>query len=310
MQETCGGSFVVIDEDLYEELDAFKKKLYSYVDKSFSIVKAQELLHVWCTSCRITLKSLHLLGSTYFLMSPLHLDAFCQWVISKRKVFTCKENFDINLLMEHEEQSSHLMNVIVDQVDNESETTIKYWPVCEDWQKRKCQMLGMKFVRGNISHVPEPCAFSTFHQPAVTGRILGDGNCFFRALAHVVTGSQEDHYELRAITTSYMQHNAEDLSCYLEANDCMEDYLVRSDMQSPSVWATEKEIFAAAYMLATPIFVFSKCGHRYTSGCNSLLSLKISVPLNTPKRLFTLLTFQTTMRLLGVCSIFSIVYSP
>ena len=124
-------------------------------------------------------------------------------------------------------------------------------------------MLGMKFVRGNISHVPEPCAFSTFHQPAVTGRTLGDGNCFVWALAHVVTGSQEDHYKLRVITTSYMQHNAEDLSCYLEANDCMEDYLVRSDMQSPSVWATEKEIFAAAYMLATPIFVFSKCGHRY-----------------------------------------------
>ena len=148
-------------------------------------------------------------------------------------------------------------------VDNESETTIKYWPVCEDGQKSKCQMLGMKFIRGNISHLPEPCAFSTFHQPAVTGRILGDGNCFFRALAHVVTGSQEDHYELRVISTSYMQHNAEDLSCYLEANDFMEDYLVRSDMQSPSVWATEQEIFAAEYMLATPIFVFSKCGHRY-----------------------------------------------
>ena len=44
LQETCGGSFVVIDEDLYEELDAFKKKLKN---KSFSIVKAQELpLHV------------------------------------------------------------------------------------------------------------------------------------------------------------------------------------------------------------------------------------------------------------------------
>ena len=27
LQETCGGSFVVIDEDLYEELDAFKKKI-------------------------------------------------------------------------------------------------------------------------------------------------------------------------------------------------------------------------------------------------------------------------------------------
>ncbi|KAL5488701.1 hypothetical protein EMCRGX_G017682 [Ephydatia muelleri] len=125
---------------------------------------------------------------------------------------------------------------------------------------KKASVRCLEFVRGNISHVPEPCAFSTFHQPAVTGRILGDGSCFFRALAHVVTGSQEDHYELRVIKHN-MQHNAEDLSCYLEANDCMEDYLVRPDMQSPSVWATEQEIFAAAYMLATPIFVFSKCGH-------------------------------------------------
>ena len=127
-----------------------------------------------------------------YILSNVPITLGC-WVISKRKVFTCKENFDINLLMEHEEQSSHLTDAIVDQVDNKSKTTIKYWPVCEDWQKSKCQMLGMKFVRGNISHVPEPCAFSTFHQSAVTGRILGDGNCFFRALAHVVTGSQEDH---------------------------------------------------------------------------------------------------------------------
>ena len=63
-------------------------------------------------------------------------------MISKGKVFTCKESFDINLLMEHEEQSSHLMDVIVDQVDNESETTIKYWPVCEDWQKSSVRCLG------------------------------------------------------------------------------------------------------------------------------------------------------------------------
>ena len=149
------------------------------------------------------------------------------------------------------------------QVDNESETTIKYWPVCEDWQKSKCPHAWDEVCQRKHQSCTRICAFSTFHQPAVTGRILGDGNCFFRALAHVVTGSQEDHYELRVITTSYMQHNAEDLSCYHEANDCMEDYLVRSDMQSPSVWATEQEIFAAAYMLATPIFVFSKCGHRY-----------------------------------------------
>ena len=92
--------------------------------------------------CRITLKSLHLLGSTYFLMSPLHLDAFCQWVISKRKVFTCKENLDITLLMEHEEQSSHLMDVIVDQVDNKSETTISIGQYVKIGKKASVRCLG------------------------------------------------------------------------------------------------------------------------------------------------------------------------
>ena len=91
LQETCGGSFVLIDADLYEELDAFQKKLYSYVDKSFSIVKAQELLHIWSTSCRITIKSLHMPRSTYFLMSPLHLDA------GKTLTSTCLWNMKNNL---------------------------------------------------------------------------------------------------------------------------------------------------------------------------------------------------------------------
>ena len=44
------------------------------------IVKAVELIDVWCTSCGgLTLKPLHLLGSVYYLMSSAQLDSLCQW---------------------------------------------------------------------------------------------------------------------------------------------------------------------------------------------------------------------------------------
>ena len=43
------------------------------------------------------------------------------------------------------------------------------------------------------------------------------------------------HLELRAIATSCMQHNAENLSCYLNAHETMDEYLARTDMHSSSV---------------------------------------------------------------------------
>ena len=37
-----------------------------------------------------------------------------------------------------------------------------------------------------------PIEFGISHQPAATVRIQGDGKCFFRALAFVITGSQDE----------------------------------------------------------------------------------------------------------------------
>ena len=46
--------------------------------RAFSIVKAVELIDVWCTSCGgVTLKPLHLLGSVLYLMSSAQLDSLC-----------------------------------------------------------------------------------------------------------------------------------------------------------------------------------------------------------------------------------------
>ena len=86
--EAFGGYFIVINEDLHEELEGFKNKVYMYVDSTFYIVEAMELLHIWCLSDMFTLKTMHLLGRTYFLISVSHLDTFCKWMYAKRKLFS------------------------------------------------------------------------------------------------------------------------------------------------------------------------------------------------------------------------------
>ena len=174
----------------------------------------------------------------------------------------------------------------VDDTENES-SNIPYWPVCEAWQKSICQLLGIRFIRGNVSHTQEHFNYSINHFPACCHwKILGDGNCFFRALAFLVTGSQDDHIEFRTLITTYIAHNAGLMSCYIGHSQSVNDYLQQTNMHSPSVWATEVEIFAAANMLGTSIFVFTKCGQNYKWLKFTNSSSADNSSLCTPRRLY------------------------
>ena len=80
--------------------------------------------------------------------------------------------------------------------------------VCQEWQRDRCCQLGLKLHHGNHRHSNKPSCIGTTQAPKMTTRIKGDRNCFFRAISQVLTGSQEDHQEVRALVISYMLENA------------------------------------------------------------------------------------------------------
>ena len=41
--------------------------------------------------------------------------------------------------------------------------------------------------------------------PTTFTRIVGDGNCLFRALAHIITGSEEQHMEALSVTCEQLE---------------------------------------------------------------------------------------------------------
>ena len=92
LQDILEGDFVVVNEDLHEEFEKFKHKLYSNVDRGFTVVEAVELLQIWCRASKLCLKEVQLLGKNYFLISSAHLDTFCEWVYRKRSMCTSQEN--------------------------------------------------------------------------------------------------------------------------------------------------------------------------------------------------------------------------
>ena len=79
---------------------------------------------------------------------------------------------------------------------------LRYHQVNEEWQRYMCGILGLNFVSGNGLGGGGPDIILT--RPLAVKRIRGDGNCLFRCLSFVVTGSQEQHYEVRRKICSHL----------------------------------------------------------------------------------------------------------
>ena len=130
---------------------------------------------MWSRSTKAQLKAIHVLGNIYFLMSPYDLDDLCEWVRNKRSLFIDKD-FTIDGLLQYEEQcsssSSSRLSRVLEITNEEHNDHINYQPVCSEWQKERCALLGLTFIRVNQPHHPSMIAVS--HCPLATARIAAD----------------------------------------------------------------------------------------------------------------------------------------
>ena len=127
-----------------------------------------------------------------------------------------------------------------------------------------CQKNSDKLVVTSTELHPVP-VITTWYHVAIDfiGPISPNGNCFFRCIAMIVTGSQEYHEEIRL----YLLYNLHDISnssnekisCLLPRarNTSMQSYIVQSKVQFPGEWATGLEITATFCLLNTKIHVFN-----------------------------------------------------
>ena len=85
-----------------------------------------------------------------------------------------------------------------------------------------------------------------------------DRNCFFRAISHLLAGTDELHTYIRLKVTQFIKNNETHIQN-------VEAYLKQSKMEQNSVWATENEMVAAARLVHRDIVVYSMYKINYRS---------------------------------------------
>ena len=139
--------------------------------------------------------------------------------------------------------------------------TTPFEPIDPKWQFDKCQEFNLGYVFPALSDKRKDCAGT----PIEIEKMKPDGNCFFRSMSYVLTGDQESHNKLRWEICSFMQNSgySEHIKKTLLNNwPSVAHYLFSKQMFMDGEWASEVEIYTAALMLRTKIYVFRNIQNR------------------------------------------------
>ncbi|XP_030284358.1 uncharacterized protein LOC115588117, partial [Sparus aurata] len=150
----------------------------------------------------------------------------------------------------------NLVNSDVVFVSDVRRKRLEFNPLRSDVAQALCKQLNVEsekldLVSTEVGALGAPCR---------NEQIVGDGNCFFRAVSQAVCGTQKNHRKIRLAVFKQLRANPLAYTLRREYSS-MADYASRSGMQRVGTWATEVEIQAAADCLGVNIFTY--CGDRW-----------------------------------------------
>lgn len=153
---------------------------------------------------------------------------------------------------------------------HEEPGNLKFYTVDEQWQHWACAQLGLEFVGPTAMRRGGPHVALTPPNARRIRRIVGDGNCLFRCFSYMITGSEDQHVEIRAIIVTYMPNIAHFLlgSSYLD--DCynsVQEYIADTRMDQDGSYGSHVEMLTLAHLLQTTIYSYNDIGGRGSSWC-------------------------------------------
>ena len=164
----------------------------------------------------------------------------------------------------------------------------KYNPVDVEWQLRVCRLLGLGFCGPNRITPGSPNA--PLANPVGFKNIRGDGNCMFRSLSFIITGSEDQHMHVRRAIIRHMRdignvlwesqispllNNLRSIGEVSVGNNQspnadhmagINQYIAATRMDHDKTWGSEVEIMVLAHLLDTAVYSYdtARGWNRYT----------------------------------------------
>ena len=161
----------------------------------------------------------------------------------------------------------------------ESWPQFRFYQVNEEWQRRLCSQLGLPYcLPYNSTRGSSETVLTTPDRQTVL-EMMRDGNCLFRSMSCVLTGSQDYYMLVRLLVCNHMYSILHLLLPHIHPHTSVEAYIAHMNMERDYIWGTDVEIFTFANLCQTNVYVYSiqqKCWCVFSPSC-SLRNLDVSI---------------------------------
>ena len=131
----------------------------------------------------------------------------------------------------------------------------RFNPVSEEWQRRVCQELGLRFVCANACDEGGP----NVQLRRTT----------FRAFSYIITGAEDQHFELRCRIVEHLRSVDYRLIETAITAPTVQEYIANSGVDRQGAWGSVAEMFVLASMVGANVYSLAKLLFRnlHTRSC-------------------------------------------
>ena len=163
---------------------------------------------------------------------------------------------DIQSLNSDVTETEDEIEIIDIEYGERSDKNLKFLPLHETQKKNICSNLGINYINrnsggglekdGNIGH------------PVRIKHVIGDGNCFFRAVSYIISGTESNHIHLRKATVKHLLETNDLFSNTLSHEfRTVEEYVLKERVMDIGTWASNTEISCVANLVNTDVYSFN-----------------------------------------------------
>ena len=158
--------------------------------------------------------------------------------------------------------------IYMDTVPVKNSNSKGFQPPLSKIRKKMATNLGIKSVHkvyfGRAPNLDKP---KKYH------KTFPDGNCFFRCISYILTGSEEFHIIVRNKVVEHMSEISENIKGYLDKHPDI--YISQSGIENGGIWATDAEILTTAHLLKCDIVVYTLRGNANSEWLTHPASLRL-----------------------------------
>ena len=130
----------------------------------------------------------------------------------------------------------------------------RFHPIDEAWQRAACHRVGVNFV--TKCDLGEGGPNVPLTHPRRCRLTKGDGNCLFRSFSYLITGTEQQHAQVRRAILSHLRVIERwMLPHFSDRGLSATAYIEGTDMDRNGTWGSDVEILTLAHVLNTCVYV-------------------------------------------------------